>query len=72
MRAQAVEVITRSQALTVRVTEKLDELRIRDGDHLNSEDCSILTESGLVAELVLLLVSTLREVIEWVIEDDTI
>lgn len=72
LRAQAVEVITRSQALTVRVAEKLDELRLRDGDHLNSEDCRKLTESGLVAELVLLPVSTLREVVEWVIEDDVI
>ena len=72
LRVQAAEVITRSQALDIRVTEKLDELGIRDGDHLDSDDCTKLTESGLVAELVLLPVSTLREVIEWVIEDDVI
>ncbi|MCJ1249393.1 hypothetical protein MMC30_006616 [Trapelia coarctata] len=72
LRYQAAEVITAAQALDMRVAEKLDELGIQDGDHLNAEDCNKLTESGLVVELVLLPVGTLREVIEWVIEDDII
>ena len=71
-RAQAAEVMVRSQSLDIRVMEKLNELGFQDEEHLSKEDCDELTKSGLVAELVLLPVSTLREVIEWVIEDDII
>ena len=72
LREQAKEIINRSQILDLRVSEKLDELEVRDSDHLSLEDCRKLTGSGLVAELVLLPVETLRQVIEWVIEDDII
>lgn len=70
--AQVAGIVSQSQSLDSRVAEKLDNLGIQDGDHLNSDDCRKLIESGLVAELVLLPVGTLREVIEWVIEDDII
>ena len=72
LRNQASQIVLRSQALDIRVAEKLDGLGICDGDQLNVADCNRLTESGLVAELVLLPVSGLRQVVEWIIQDDII
>ena len=72
LRAQASEIITRAQLLDLRVAQRLDGLGIQDGDRLGQDDCKNLIASGLVVELELLPMATLREVIEWVIEDDII
>ena len=72
LRTQASQIILCSQALDIRVAEKLDSLVICDGDRLDAVNCIKLTGSGLVAELILLPVSGLRQVDEWVIEDDII
>ncbi|TAQ87212.1 hypothetical protein B7494_g4481 [Chlorociboria aeruginascens] len=65
MQTQAAKVIEKSQSLDVRISGKLNELGIEDGAYLSNETCRKLTEAGLVVELILLPVGTLRQVIEW-------
>jgi hypothetical protein len=62
----------KAKSLDIRVSDKLDELGIHDGDRVDMKLCEKLTQAGLVVELMLLPVITLREVQNWVIEDDVI
>lgn len=61
-----------AKCLDVRVADKLDELDIQDGEQIDETVCRRLIESGLVVELLLLPVSSLREVRHWMVEDDVI
>ena len=72
VQSQAANYCTKAQDLDYRVAEKLDTLDIQDGDRIDLEMCRKLVESGLVVELMLLPIITLREVQNWVIEDDVI
>ena len=72
LKAQASQITLCSQALDRRVAEKLDSMGICDGDNLDVGDCNKLIQSGLVAELILLPVSGLRQVVEWIMEDNII
>lgn len=54
------------------MAKKLDELDIHDGGLVDSSICEKLVESGLVVKLMLVPVITLREVQNWMIEDDII
>ena len=69
---QAGEYCDKARSLDLRVAEKLNEMDISDGDYVDSTTCQRLVESGLVVELMLLPVITLREVQSWVIESDVI
>lgn len=68
----AANVMSKSQTLESRIEDKLNDLNIVDGQVLSFEDCDDLTKSGLVVELVLLPVTSLRQVILWLQEDNII
>ncbi|CAK4024460.1 Hypothetical predicted protein [Lecanosticta acicola] len=72
VRNQAEDYVEEARNLDLRVSDKLDELEIRDGDVVDESVCRELVEAGLVVELMLLPAITLRDVQNWVIEDDVI
>ena len=51
--------------LANRVSTKMDGLRLQNSDSLGFETCEKLCGSGLVVQLILLPLSTLREVVLW-------
>lgn len=55
-----------------RVSAKMDELNLQNSDSLEFEMCEKLCASGLVVQLTLLPLSTLREVILWSSSTDVI
>lgn len=68
----AADVISESRTLESRIEDKLDDLNIVDGETLSIEYCDDLIKSGLVVELVLLPVTSLRQVILWLQKDNII
>ena len=69
---RGAEIMRKSQMLDARIQAKLDELNVMDGKVLSFEDCDRLTKAGLVVELVLLPVTSLRQVMLWLQEDNII
>lgn len=69
---RAADVMSKSQTLEGRIQDGLDDMNIVDGQDLSFEDCDKLTKAGLGVELVLLPVTSLRQVILWLQEDNVI
>lgn len=61
-----------TQCLGERLSAILDEMGLGDGGELTMEQCDALTKKGLVVELVLLPLRTVRHVMEWMIHDNLI
>lgn len=70
--SQAEEVILRSQSLVERSMQILEQHGMADGDHLTNAQCELLTNSGIAVELILLPMSSLRDVARWTMEKDVI
>ncbi|KAH7376389.1 hypothetical protein B0T11DRAFT_324292 [Plectosphaerella cucumerina] len=70
--SQAKEVILRSQNLLERSMKLLENQGMHDGDHLSNSQCDFLTNVGMVVELVLLPMSSLRDVARWTTERNVI
>ncbi|KAH7165331.1 hypothetical protein EDB81DRAFT_710820 [Dactylonectria macrodidyma] len=69
---QAEDVILRSQNLLERSIKALEDQGMFHGDHLTNAQCDVLTSSGIAVELVLLPMSTLRDVARWTTERNVI
>lgn len=69
---QAEEVILESQNILERVLKILETQGMADGDELSHEQCEFLTGNGVAVELVLLPMSSMRDVARWTTEHDVI
>lgn len=69
---QAEEVILESQNILERVLKVLEAQGMADGDELSHEQCEFLTGNGIAVELVLLPMSSMRDVARWTTEHDVI
>ena len=70
--ASAQELVAMAQGLGLRVDGKLAEMGLREEEPLEYATCDRLTREGLVAELILLPITTMRQVLEWSTSDDII
>lgn len=68
----AEQVMKNSQDLLERSVKALEDKHLFHGDHLSRTQCDILAKSGIVVELVLLPMSTLRDVARWTTERNVI
>jgi hypothetical protein len=68
----AQSLIHMAQSLPTRVDQKMAEVNLPENEPLSYEICDRLTKAGLVAELVLLPVGTMREVLVWATNDNII
>jgi len=69
---QTLQVLSRSQSILNRVVAALSEHGVSDQKGLTNEQCDRLAEAGLVVELLLSPMSSLREVRRWMLEDNII
>lgn len=69
---QAERIMLDSQNILERVLRVLEAKGMADGDELSHEQCEFLTGSGVAVELVLLPMSSLRDVARWTTEHDVI
>lgn len=69
---QAEEATRESQNILERVWQMLEAQGLKDGDELSHEQCEFLTGNGIAVELVLLPMSSMRDVARWTTEDDVI
>lgn len=72
LRSQTLSLVSRSQSILDRVEAALDGLEMSDRTQLTNEQCDRLTEAGLVVELLLQPMYSLRDVKRWTIENDII
>ncbi|KAJ1325297.1 hypothetical protein MN608_10009 [Microdochium nivale] len=70
--SQAEEAIVQSQSLVERSMQILEKYGMTDGDYLTNAQCELLTNNGIAVELVLLPLSSLRDVARWTTESDVI
>lgn len=70
---EARALIAMGESLGARVEGKARELQVMDeGRQLMYDDCRRMTEAGLVVELVLLPVRTMRTLLLWALDDNII
>ena len=72
LKMQTLSLVSRSQSILDRVEAALDGLEMSDHTHLTNEQCDRLTEAGLVIELLLQPMSSLRDIKRWMFEEDII
>ncbi|KAK4221371.1 hypothetical protein QBC38DRAFT_377261 [Podospora fimiseda] len=66
------EIALSTQCMGERLSQILDEMGLHNGDELTMEQCDALTKKGIVVELVLMPIRTLRHVMEWMVQDNII
>ena len=71
-RAQTLSLVSRSQSLLNRMEATLDGLEMVDGTQLTNEQCDCLVAAGLVVELLLQPMHSLRDVKRWTMENNII
>lgn len=71
-RSQILSLVSRSQSILDRVEAALDGLEMFDGTQLTNEQCDRLIEAGLVVELLLQPMYSLRDVKRWTAENNII
>lgn len=69
---QADIIVLESQNILERTLKLLEAQKIADGDELSHEQCDFLTGNGVAVELVLLPMSSMRDVARWTTEHDVI
>lgn len=72
LRSDAREIVKRSQCILERVDQTLERLELWDGQDLTSAQCDSLIQAGIVVELILLPMASMRDVARWRIERDII
>ena len=72
LRSDTLTIIERSQCIFNRVEETLDRFELRDGQDLTGANCDALIQAGVVVELILLPMASIRDVAQWSIERDII
>jgi hypothetical protein len=72
VKSDALEIVRRSQSILERVSQTLDRLELWDGQDLTSAQCESLIQAGVVVELILLPMASIRDVAQWRIERDII
>ncbi|EME41204.1 hypothetical protein DOTSEDRAFT_55096 [Dothistroma septosporum NZE10] len=72
IRKEAESYVLKAKTLDNRVSDALDELNVHDGYVVDILTCRKLVECRVVVELILLPVISLREVQQWVLEDNII
>lgn len=72
LRKSAADIQSMAARLSSRVASKIEQVGLPEGERLNLEICKKLSKSGLVVQLILLPVETLREVVLWSLSDDII
>lgn len=72
LKLQTLSLVSRSQSILNRVEAALDGLEMSDRGQLTNEQCDRLIEAGLVVELLLQPMHSLRDVKRWTIEKDII
>lgn len=72
LRSQTLSLVSRSQSIFNRVEAALDGLGMSDHTQLTNEQCERLAEAGLVVELLLQPMYSLRDIKRWMIEKDII
>lgn len=72
MQEASTQIILRSQCILERGLQILDSFSLGEDKDLTWEECDRLAESGIVAELVLLPMSCIRDVACWTLEDNII
>lgn len=71
-RSQALSLVSQSQSMLNRVEAALDGLEMFDATQLTNEQCDRLIEAGLVVELLLQPMHSLRDVKRWTSENNII
>ena len=72
LRQQTLALISRSQSILNRVEAALDDLEMCDVAGLTNEQCDRLAQAGLVVELLLEPLHTLRDLKRWTLEKNII
>lgn len=72
VRSDALSIMKNAQCILNRVEDTLDRLGLKDQQDLTTAQCDALTQAGVVVELILLPISSIRDVVRWRIENDVI
>jgi hypothetical protein len=66
------EIVLSTQCLGERLSKILGDMGLQDGVELDAQTCDELIRKGVVVELVLRPIRTLRQVIQWMLQDNII
>ena len=72
IRDQTLTLVERSQCILDRVNMALERLQLGDGQDLTGAQCDALVQAGVVVELVLLPMASIRDVARWRNESNVI
>lgn len=70
--ASSKDIALGTQCLGERLSDILDDMGLHDGTELDAQTCDELIRRGVVVELVLRPVRTLRQVVRWMLQDNVI